>query len=375
MAIFRILTNLDWSSYGDMAGATVGLTTATSFTYTSKTGFLVTVTGMGFTYDGLGIPTDGTIAEIKVDKAAVHYADYTQLDYALTAFNTHVFGSISGSPNKVPVDLTGLFIGMRAGDDAIYGTSTSKEMSGYAGNDSIYGGAGNDTLIGGEGRDLFVGGNGTDIVSFVGAVHGAVADLSLTTKGISDDGFGNSETMRSIEGLYGTVFGDMFTGGSANELLVGDFGADTLSGGGGNDTVDGGSSDDLLSGGAGNDVLIGHSGLDTLTGGAGTDAFTFADITPTLGMDTITDMAQGVDKIRISSTWSSHLSGAALTAEQFRSGAGAVEAHTAQQLLIYDTATGDLYFDADGNGSVRSAVLFAHLSNIADLSFQDFGIF
>ena len=97
MSIFKILTNLDWSSYADMAGLTMGQTTATTFSYTSRTGFLVTVTGTGFAYDGVHLPTAGTISEIKVDKGGVHYADYTQLDYSLTAFNTFVFGSESGS--------------------------------------------------------------------------------------------------------------------------------------------------------------------------------------------------------------------------------------------------------------------------------------
>ena len=261
---------------------------------------------------------------------------------------------------------------MRAGDDMIIGSATSKEISGYAGDDTIHGGAGNDTLVGGTGKDNFIGGSGQDLVSFVGGTHEAVADMSLTTRGILDDGFGNVETMKTVEGLFGTVFGDSLTGNTQANLLLGDFGNDSLSGGAGNDTLDGGSSNDVLFGGSGADVLLGRAGLDTITGGADADIFVFADVTPILGADTITDMTHGVDKIKLNGAWSLQLSGTTLTADQFLAGAGADHAVKTQQVIIYDTATGDLYFDRDGSATVGAPVLIATLSNLPNLSFQDF---
>ncbi len=54
------------------------------------------------------------------------------------------------------------------------------------------------------------------------------------------------------------------TGGSGNDVFVGEIGDDTINGGNGNDTLSGSGGDDLLIGGAG-------AGADVLDGGAGND--------------------------------------------------------------------------------------------------------
>ncbi|MBC6982461.1 calcium-binding protein [Caulobacter sp. 17J80-11] len=143
----------------------------------------------------------------------------------------------------------------RAGDDLLEGGAGDDALRGEAGDDVLDGGAGDDLLRGGEGVDTFVGGDGFDRVSFyeANATQGVVADLR--TQAILNDGFGNTETMSSIEGLgAGTRFADTFYGNEAHNLiLVG--GGDTAYGFGGNDTFQVDDAPALIDGGAGVDTI------------------------------------------------------------------------------------------------------------------------
>src|SRR5687768_5900691 len=105
------------------------------------------------------------------------------------------------------------------GDDVIHGDEGDDQLRGNAGDDQLYGGDGNDLLRGNAGVDYYDGGsnygfgiNGYgDRVSFfdVAATSGVIADLR--TGIISNDGFGNVETMVGMESLGGdTAFVDTF---------------------------------------------------------------------------------------------------------------------------------------------------------------------
>ena len=59
-----------------------------------------------------------------------------------------------------------------------------------------------------------------------------------------------------------------------------------------------------------------------------------------------------------------------LTANAFFSGSAA---HDADDRIIYDSSTGNLYYDPDGNG-VAAQVLFAHLGTGLALTNADFSI-
>ena len=140
------------------------------------------------------------------------------------------------------------------GDDLLFGDG-GINYNGPSGNDVLIGGNGNDFLRGGAGVDSYDGGDGFDRVSFImrAATQGVVA--SLVTQTITNDGFGNAETMTSIEGLgAGTAFADHLTGDENNNLLLGAVG-DTLIGNGGNDDFDVASAPALISGGMGTDLL------------------------------------------------------------------------------------------------------------------------
>jgi Ca2+-binding RTX toxin-like protein len=113
----------------------------------------------------------------------------------------------------------------------------------------------------------------------------------------------------------------------------------------------------VLSGGDGNDILVGGFGNDTLIGGSGIDKFTFNS--PTDGIATISDFNAGQgDQIMISASgFGGGLAAGNLPSSQFTIGSSGANA---SDRFIYNSSTGALFFDPDGNalqGQVQLAVL------------------
>jgi len=178
--------------------------------------------------------------------------------------------------------------------------------------------------------------------------------------------------------LTGDASSNMLIGAKYDDVLKGMAGDDWLTGDAGNDILDGGTGADYMVGGLGNDTLIGGNGKDTLYGGAGSDRFVF-NVTPsaTGNMDTIGDFQPGADKIQLSRAVFTALGTTAinLTPSQFWAGAGVVKGHDADDRLAYNTATGALYYDADGSGA-SAAVQIALLGTTTHptLLYSDFQI-
>jgi Ca2+-binding RTX toxin-like protein len=143
-----------------------------------------------------------------------------------------------------------------AGVDSLDGGAGQDQIRGLLGDDKLAGGDGNDYLNGNAGKDNFAGGAGFDRVSLfdVTATQGVIADLRIQK--IKNDGFGNVETMSSIEALGdGTRFADKFYGDDNANMLIGGF-TDSLYGFAGSDwfQID-----------AAPAVLDGGDGIDTIT--------------------------------------------------------------------------------------------------------------
>jgi Ca2+-binding RTX toxin-like protein len=243
------------------------------------------------------------------------------------------------------------------GNDTLYGGDGNDTLIGGAGNDTLDGGAGNDILIGGDGNDRLVGGDGDDVMdggagadTFIGnlgydTVTYASSDTSVTadlTSSANNAGGAYGDLFSSVENLTGSAFDDTLVGGASGNVLDGGAGNDRLYGRAGNDTMYGGSGADWLEGGAGKDIL---------TGGEGHDVFYLASIAD--AGDTITDFHPGEDKIALSA---SGFGLASLADLAFVSGAGAA-AGTGQSTLIYNTNSGQLFWDADGNGTQKAQLL------------------
>ena len=211
---------------------------------------------------------------------------------------------------------------------SLRGRAASEDLRGGSGGDTIRGNAGNDTVIGGKGLDRVSGGVGNDLVS----------------------GWGGN---------------DLVFGNGGRDLLFGQSGFDRLYGGGGSDTLNGGDEDDRLEGGSGSDVLV---------GGSGADIFVFAfEVSPTAGVDTVSDMQVGIDTIVLDNDvfvglWSGPLSEAA-----FRSSSQSKAADWTDR-IIYNPVTGEVSYDRDGSKTAYHAVPFAQLEAGLALTHHDFAV-
>lgn len=153
--------------------------------------------------------------------------------------------------------------------------------------------------------------------------------------------------------------GIIFKANSADDNIIGTKADDHLSGGGGDDTLNGGAGDDLISGGNGNDVLTGGSGVDffALGGDLGKSIDRVTDFKSKIGEKIILN-AYVFEDLEVSPKQPVDVDArdsGPLAASNFWIGKSAQDA---DDRLIYDKATGALYYDADGNGA-GAAIQFA----------------
>lgn len=320
-----------------------------------------------------------------------------------------------------------------AGNDTLSGLAGNDTLNGYAGNDTLNGGTGNDTMLGGLGNDTYVvdatgdvvtenAGEGTDTVqsSVTYTLTANVENLTLTgTSAINGTGNGLDNV------LIGNSKANTLTGGAGNDVLNGGSGTDTMLGGTGNDTyvvdvttdvvteyasegtdtiqsgvtftlganvenltltgssaingtgntldntLTGNTGANTLSGGTGNDVLVGGLGNDTLTGGAGNDIFLIdTALNATSNKDTFSDFVAGQDIIKLDKdVFTALTTVGTLAAANFRSSTTGA-AGDANDYILYNTTSGALLYDADGNGS-GAAVQFATLTTKPAITAND----
>jgi hypothetical protein len=157
------------------------------------------------------------------------------------------------------------------------------------------------------------------------------------------------------------------------DTLTGSTHGETISGLGGNDKIHGLAGADKLLGDAGNDRIYGGLGSDTLTGGTGKDRFHFDSVpNSTSNMDRITDYAPGEDTMRLDHAIYTELGKTGtLKATGFFTGTAA---HDADDRIIYNKATGAIFYDADGTGAT-AAVQFAQVDPHLVLTQRDFVVY
>ena len=286
------------------------------------------------------------------------------------------------------------------GDDTLFGTSGNDSFSGLSGDDIINGLGGADTMKGGLGNDVYFVDNVDDVVketstltteidtvnSSINYTLGANLENLILTGTEAINGRGNAlDNM-----LIGNTGANILNGGQGGDLLIGSLGNDiyiidnvddvviesssgateidwvkssinyklgsnleylTLTGaaikGTGNslnNKLIGNEAANILIAGAGDDTLQGGLGDDFLTGGSGKDIFRLKNFS----MDTITDFSVTDDTIQLeNSVFTQLASTGVLNAGFFNIG----KATDANDHVIYDDATGQLFYDADGNGT------------------------
>ena len=242
-----------------------------------------------------------------------------------------------------------------SGNDRIYGNAAANVLTGGAGNDVLDGRGGADTLNGGTGNDIYVMSDRGDKIIDAGGVDKIHASVSISLGSYT-----------SVENLILTGFGNI--NGLGNGL------ANILKGNGGNNVLNGAGGNDTISGGLGADRLYGGVGNDKLMGGAGADAFVFnTTLNSSRNVDTITDFSATDDTIWLENAVFKTLTKTGMLASSafFASTAGV--AHDSNDRIIYETDTGNLYYDSNGSAA-GGRVLFAHLKAGLALTYQDFHV-
>ena len=222
-----------------------------------------------------------------------------------------------------------------SGSDDIEATGNSLDnvLTGNAGDNRLRGGAGADMMIGGAGDDIYYVDNAGDrVVEQAGEGH----DLVVSSVSFN---------------LRGTGAEDIKLLGSAALNAEGDAGANRVTGN------------------AGHNVLRGDAGNDVLTGGAGYDNFVFDTALGKDNVDRITDFSVADDTILLNAAIFGAAGPAGYLAQgAFQTGSVATEA---DDRILYDAASGNIFYDADGSGA-GAAVLFAQVTPGLTLSNFDF---
>jgi Ca2+-binding RTX toxin-like protein len=133
----------------------------------------------------------------------------------------------------------------------------------------------------------------------------------------------------------------------------------------------GNASGNVIIGNNGNNVLNGSDGNDDLTGLGGQDSFLFdTPLNAATNVDDITDFNVADDTILLDQTiFSSSLTpGSSVAGSQFVIGTAALDAG---DRIIYNSATGAVFYDSDGTGPT-AAIQFAQLSAGLPLTNFDF---
>ncbi len=237
------------------------------------------------------------------------------------------------------------------GNELIAGNAFANLLLGGAGADRIYGQGGNDVVNGGLGSDQLYGGAGAD--RFIGG-----DDTGIDFARYDDANWGNLTIRLDFASL------------NAGAAAVGDsyVGIEGLVAGAGNDRVIGNAAANVLYGVAGNDTLLGLGGNDTLFGGTGFDRFWFTTaLNGTSNVDRIADFTHGADDIVLLKSIFTAI-GATLDASELQFGTASADGN---DYLVYNGATGELFYDADANGA-GAQILFAKLTAGSVLDTGDF---
>lgn len=248
-------------------------------------------------------------------------------------------------------------------NDDIFGNDNNNVLNGLGGRDQLAGNGGNDTLDGGVGADYMEGGAGNDTY-VVNDINDIVDETNFLSSGVDVVNAAITYVLDSeVENL--TLTGTAALSGTGNDLknvVNGNNGSNLLYGLGGIDN---------LVGNGGNDTLSGGLGKDNLNGGAGQDKFLF-NVAPGINnADTITGYSAAEDTITLeNAVFAKFTLTGVVNASNFVAKANPVAAD-ANDYLLYNTTTGILSYDANGNAA-GAAVQVATLAGAPALTAADF---
>ena len=245
---------------------------------------------------------------------------FTSVDYTLPQDIEQL--RVNGLDTTFAINLTG--------NDQI-----GNDIVGNDGINIIDGRAGADTMHGRGGDDVYLVDNAGDVVD---ELAGGGFDTVYTTVSYT---LGANVERLAVISSSGTNAVDL-TGNAGNNEIKGNDGANVIDG------------KDFT------DILQGYGGADTF---AFTSVLRGAD-----NADQILDFLPGTDRIALDDAIFTALTAGALPAGAFAVGPGAQDA---DDRIIYDSTTGKLFYDTDGNGAAEQ-IHFATLNEGHSLSSTDF---
>jgi Ca2+-binding RTX toxin-like protein len=253
------------------------------------------------------------------------------------------------TPYGVTVNLanSGLNSGSAAGDvlisiENVIGSDAADALIGNGEANHLQGRGGADTLSGGWGSDTLDGGSGIDTVDYNDTAYGVTVDLTNSAR---NTGVAAGDVLIGIENVIGS---------EGVDRLVGDGGANLLDGRFGHDTIDGGWGNDVLKGWYGWDTFVFSSALNGIS-----------------NVDHLADFYAPDDVIHLDDAVFTGIGAiGGLSATAFTIGANAT---SASHKIVYNSATGELFFDADGSGA-GARVKFATVQLGTTITAGDFHI-
>ncbi|HYD11557.1 MAG TPA: M10 family metallopeptidase C-terminal domain-containing protein [Allosphingosinicella sp.] len=323
-------TEVEWLSTALTAG-----TAALSLTGNGIANYLIgnnganTLNGSGGADVMIGFGADDIYVVDAADDLAFENAGegfdavLTSVSYVLGAGQSLEWLSTSFTAGTGAINLTGNGIG--------------NHLIGNNGANTLDGGGGVDVMVGFAGDDIFVVDSAGDL-AFENAGEGFDTVLAGASHALAA---GQSIEWLSTAFTAGTAAINL-SGNEVGQYLLGNNGANTLDGG------------------TGHDVLIGFGGADN---------FAFTSALGGGNFDLIADFQGGSDKIQLDDAVFTQIGGlGALNANAFVTGTAAADA---SDRIIYNSTTGQLFYDADGTGA-GGAVLFATLQGNPVLAASDF---
>jgi Ca2+-binding RTX toxin-like protein len=240
--------------------------------------------------------------------------------------------------------------------DVLEGDDHANVLWGLGGDDSLKGGGGVDTLYGTNGHDILDGGSDADDMRGGTDNDTYIVDNALDE--VTERGGEGVDTVRASVSYVLTSGADVETLRTTNDAGTG---AINLTGNATGNVVRGNNGNNTINGGHGNDELTGRGGMDWFLFDTPLDAM--------WNIDVITDFNVADDTIRLDATiFSSALvPDNSVAGSQFVVGTAALDAG---DRIIYDNASGDVFYDSDGTGAtpaIRFARLSAELADPTDL--------
>ncbi len=303
------------------------------------------------------------------------------------------------------------------------GNEFANTLIGNDGGNTLDGRGGIDTMIGKGGDDMYyvdssldqiveTAGQGTDrVFASTSYTLGAGVDVEMLTTDFHSGTRAINLTGNGIANvIYGNDGANVLNGGAGADTLVGRLGDDMYfvdnagdriveTAGQGSDrafaaasyTLEAGASVEMITtadnagttainltgnelantiyGNDGANILDGKGGADVLIGRAGGDFFSFTSALGGGNVDQVIDFSSADDTIQLDHAVFAGMGGlGALDPNAFVTGAAAGDAN---DRIVYNAATGQLFFDADGNGA-GAMVMFATLQGAPSLNASDF---